>query len=280
MKLSEHREILKNSRDFTTDLTRCKKTLINHLRCCGYYNLPEKILNRFVDLIFTAQQEKPFFFHENKEGTPAMWNSPRDWDKKHYRYEWGHLRSRNQNGFEADKVENLALLSARGNQHIQSSLDIDEVMEIFEGSQLEKTASENLDRRMKLFSSTRWELLMKEMQAHWAPTGGKNVSNDEVLECFTNHTWARSGALHTNTNNLYSYNRVISYIPTHDEGCVHIHNYTSKSMEGVVGQKSSKTTATHVTKLIRHCKKNNKNYKIIPGENEQTFKRKRGSLRK
>ena len=278
--LNEHRQTLKKHKDFETDIKRCKKSIISHLMACGYYNLPDSILEQFVDLIFTAQQKKPFFYSENKEEKPADWNSPKDWDKNYYRYEWGHLNSKNQNGFEANNVENLALLSARGNQHIQSSLDINEVIEIFEGSQIQKTASKNLERRRKLFSSLEWATLMLEMKKYWAPTEGKNTNNSEVIKHYTSNSSARSGALHTNKNVLYSYNRIISYVAANDNKCIYIYNYTAKTIDGIAGQKSSKTTSTHVCQLIRYCQEHNIRYKIIPGIQKETFKRERGTSSK
>lgn len=67
-------------------------------------------------------------FHVEGTELPLCWNSPKDWEKDYIKYEWGHLLSRNQNAATADRIENLALYSARCNQHIQTSLDVQELM--------------------------------------------------------------------------------------------------------------------------------------------------------
>ena len=277
MKLNEHRNIMKKNKDFLSDIERCKKTLVNHLMSAGYYNLPENLLDKYISLIFSAQNQKPFFYYENKSGIPVVWNSPRDWDKKYYRYEWGHLHSKNQNGIGAHNIENLALLSARGNQHIQTSLDIEEVLDIFKGSKIECVVAENLAKRERLFSSDEWNSLKTEMKKYWAPTEGQVTKNSGVVSSFIEGAPARAGSLHTNNGKLYSYNRVISY---KNKKTIFIHNYTSQKIDKVEGIKSSKTTAGHVNYILKKCKKLKISYEILPGTESQTFKRKRGTFKK
>jgi hypothetical protein len=91
------------------------------------------VVDRFVDAIFATQDEKPFF-HVDGE-LLYCWNAPKDWDKDYIRYEWGHLSSRNQNKV-AHNIQNLCLQSARCNQHVQTSMDIDEVLKWLDGSQV------------------------------------------------------------------------------------------------------------------------------------------------
>ncbi|OEE06368.1 hypothetical protein OC7_01995 [Vibrio cyclitrophicus ZF270] len=78
------------------------------------------------------------------------------------KYEWGHLKSRNQNGDAAYCAQNLCLQSARCNQHIQSSMNVEELKEY--GGKLEQVISKNLDERASLFSSDKWQELLTELE--------------------------------------------------------------------------------------------------------------------
>jgi hypothetical protein len=93
---------------------------------------------------------------------PYCWNAPKDWDKDYIRYEWGHLSSRNQNEG-AHHIENLCLQSARCNQHIQTSMDIGEVLFWLEGSRVAERARVVLERRQQFFSSDGWKDLFNEL---------------------------------------------------------------------------------------------------------------------
>ena len=277
MKLSEHRKNLKNTRDFHTDLERCKGTLRNHLKACGYYNVPEHLLEKFVKLVFLSQQNRPFFYFETDTGTPVVWNTVKDWDKQYFRYEWGHLKSKNENKEQANNIHNLALLSGRGNQHIQSALDIDEVLETFEGSKFEKIARKNLKRRQLLFKHPQWKSMLDELSEYWAPTMGKSMNNPEVLKNYLQGKNGRAGSLHTNNGKLYSYDRVVSYV---QDGTVYIYNYTPKEINGVEGIKTSTTTSRHVSSILKECKSKRVKYCILRGIKKETFKRNRGSFNK
>ena len=92
----------------------------------------------------------------------SCWNAPKDWDKDFIRYEWGHLHSRNQNE-SAHDVENLCLQSARCNQHVQTSMDITEVIGWLEGSRVAERVRIVLDRRRRLFDSQVWKTLAEEL---------------------------------------------------------------------------------------------------------------------
>ena len=111
-------------------------------------------LATIIRLLFEAQEERPFFHVEGTE-LPLCWNSPRDWDKSYIKYEWGHLRSRNQAQDKAHKLKNLGLYSARCNQHIQTSMHIEELMVY--GGILAQRISNVLTNRRKLFSSEEWQ---------------------------------------------------------------------------------------------------------------------------
>ncbi|HFQ5405238.1 TPA: hypothetical protein ACGVBQ_004298 [Vibrio vulnificus] len=163
--LLEHRESLKNNiQAYDVDIQRCYGTVVKHLKDAGYkritLNRAESIIQQFVDLIFEAQERKPFFHIESSSGLPYCWNSPskNGWDIDYIKYEWGHLQSRNQNGDAAHCVQNLCLQSARCNQHIQSSMNVDELKEY--GGKLKKTIDKHLCKREKLFASDEWKALL------------------------------------------------------------------------------------------------------------------------
>ncbi|WP_139443911.1 hypothetical protein [Aeromonas veronii] len=169
--LLEHRENLKNNiRAYEIDIERCYGTVVKHLKDAGYkritLNRAESLIKRFVDLIFEAQDCKPFFHIESSSGLPYCWNSPskNGWDVDYIKYEWGHLQSRNQNGDAAHCAQNLCLQSARCNQHIQSSMNVGELKEY--GGKLEQSINKNLDKRDTLFASSKWKDLLVELE-HW-----------------------------------------------------------------------------------------------------------------
>ncbi len=161
-KLIDHRRALaENERAYSYEFTdenieRLVKTLMPHLKNAG---LTVTLGNSFEDLaqiirlLFLAQDERPFFHVEGTE-LPLCWNSPRDWDKNYIKYEWGHLRSKNQAQDKAHKLENLGLYSARCNQHIQTSMNIEELMVY--GGVLAQRISNVLTARRKLFGSIEW----------------------------------------------------------------------------------------------------------------------------
>ena len=123
--LLEHRkELAANPECYTKDHGRATGTLVQHLKNVGYPRITEGSgqaeRREFVRLIFEAQDQRPFLHIEAP--LPYCWNSPyKDgWVHNYIRYEWGHLLSRNQNPEDAFDVQNLCLMSARFNQHIQS----------------------------------------------------------------------------------------------------------------------------------------------------------------
>ncbi|MBN2657904.1 MAG: hypothetical protein JXR86_12645 [Spirochaetales bacterium] len=131
MTLYEHRMNLKNNPNaYTEDLERCYQSIIIHLKNAGYkkitYNKATEEIIELVNLLFEAQDNKPFLHIDYGDGLPFCWNSPYKgaWELNYIKYEWGHLESRNQNGRTAHNIENLCLQSARCNQHIQSSMNI------------------------------------------------------------------------------------------------------------------------------------------------------------
>lgn len=167
--LLEHRKNLKkNTQAYEIDLERCYGTVVKHLKDAGYkritLNRAGSLIKQFVELIFDAQDRKPFFHIQSKSGLPYCWNAPSKdgWDVDYIKYEWGHLQSRNQNGDAAFCVQNLCLQSARCNQHIQSSMNVDELKEY--GGKLELIINKNQKQREDLFSTNKWQNLLKELE--------------------------------------------------------------------------------------------------------------------
>lgn len=165
--LLQHRqELAANPVVYTRDLDRVATTLVQHLKKVGYHRLTAgrsaTERKEFVRLIFRAQAEKPFLHIEAL--LPYCWNTPYHggWNFDYIRYEWGHLRSINQNPLSAFDVENLCLMSARCNQHIQSSMNVDELLVY--GGALEAVIQKNLAARQALFLSEEWKSLLTRLE--------------------------------------------------------------------------------------------------------------------
>lgn len=167
--LQDHRESLrKNGNAYTYDIPRCYGTVVKHLKDAGYTKItlnraPNEIKD-FVDYIFEAQDKKPFFHIDASCGLPFCWNAPSKggWDVDFIKYEWGHMNSRNQNGDRAHCIENLCLQSARCNQHIQSSMNVEELLEY--GGRLAEVIMKNKASRVALFSSEKWQFLLERLE--------------------------------------------------------------------------------------------------------------------
>lgn len=155
-----------NPNAFEADVPRLSKTLVPHLKRSGYSRSGIKVARPFVaevvELLFNAQGRRPLFHIEGE--LPYCWNAPGSWQRDYIRYEWGHLRSRNQNT-DAEHIENLSLCSARCNQHIQTSMDIDEVRAWLDGSQVARRIDEVLQQRTQLFQSPAWQELCGRLSA-------------------------------------------------------------------------------------------------------------------
>ena len=165
--LRAHREALAaNPLAYSYDFPRLRETAVNHLRQCGFNRVTltrcPKLVDQFVALIFESQDRLPFFHVEGH--LPFCWNSPKAWDKNYISYEWGHVRSRNQNQ-DAHQIDNLCLQSARCNQHIQTSMDIEEVILWLAGSPVAERARQVLNKRKELFASENWKNLLKELES-------------------------------------------------------------------------------------------------------------------
>lgn len=168
-KLIDHRRFLsENHKAYSHEIEdenieRLVKSLVPHLKNAGLKVSSSKNfkeLSQIIKLLFSVQEDRPFFHVEGTE-LPLCWNSPKDWDKNFIKYEWGHLRSRNQAEDDAHKLENLGLYSARCNQHIQTSLHIEELMVY--GGILAQRISNVLTARRKLFESKEWKDIVSKI---------------------------------------------------------------------------------------------------------------------
>lgn len=164
MKLIEHRIIINQNPDaYDLDLRdyRLVKSIINHIREDFPNTRFEKnkriILKEIVYLLFEAQEHRPFFHVEGTE-LPLCWNRPSDWNINYIKYEWGHLLSRNQRPEKSSSLENIGLYSARCNQHIQSSMNIQELM-VYGGLLAQRISNVLINRRI-LFASDKWNQLV------------------------------------------------------------------------------------------------------------------------
>ena len=167
--LHSHRKNLqKNPLAYSEDIERCYTTVVKHLKDAGYKSItlnraPQEI-QEYVDLLFLAQDQRPYFHIETSSMLPFCWNSPskNGWDINYIKYEWGHLQSINQNEGTAHNIENLCLQSARCNQHIQSSLNVDELKAY--GGKLEEVIIKNELSRKQLFESDQWKDLLNRLE--------------------------------------------------------------------------------------------------------------------
>jgi hypothetical protein len=168
IKLIDHRNMLNANREtYIHDLKndRLANTLITHIRKdysgIRFATKKKQIIKKIVNLLFEAQEQRPFFHIEGTE-LPLCWNRPKDWDCDYIKYEWGHLFSKNQNPDKKNIIENLGLYSARCNQHIQSSMNIQELM--IYGGILAQRISNVLTNRRKLFETQNWKGLINELE--------------------------------------------------------------------------------------------------------------------
>lgn len=168
MKLIDHRRIIEQNVDaYIKDLEsdRLVGTLINHLKQdfigVKFNSTKKATVKEIIELIFETQDKRPFFHIEGTE-LPLCWNRPADWDCDYIKYEWGHLLSRNQNPDNYSSIENLGLYSARCNQHIQSSMNIRELM-VYGGLIAQRISNVLLKRRL-LFASDMWKQKIESLK--------------------------------------------------------------------------------------------------------------------
>lgn len=168
IKLIEHRTIInQNLEAYTKDLEndRLVKSMINHIRKdfpnVRFNDSKKKKLKIIVEYIFETQSKRPFFHVEGTE-LPLCWNRPADWDINYIKYEWGHLLSQSQSPETSSSIQNIGLYSARCNQHIQSSMNIQELMVY--GGLLAQRISNVLTQRRILFESDKWKECLQDLR--------------------------------------------------------------------------------------------------------------------
>ena len=110
-----------------------------------------------ADMIFEAQGKKPLFqFGEDI----VAWNRPSYWNLNYIKYEIGHKLPVNAGG--TSHPENLCYMSARCNQHIQSSLEMHNVLDwYFSHNDEVKNRLKNLD---ELYLSENWKQKLEEIR--------------------------------------------------------------------------------------------------------------------
>ena len=106
-----------------SEIERLDKTFVIHLRSMKIkYTKPERISK--IKKILEIQKYTCAF----ADGDPSYcWNHVRDKELDYVKLEWGHKIPRSH-GEIAHKEDNLILLCARCNNHIQSSRTIEEII--------------------------------------------------------------------------------------------------------------------------------------------------------
>ncbi len=168
IKLQQHRAGLKNIAPTPEETTRLAKRLgqIIDKSTYQYANYPSHQLVRedIVLALLETQNRKPFFWIRAK--LPFCWNHVKDWNLDFIKYEWGHINPRNSAALaNQDIIENLCLMSARCNNHIQSSLPMDEVRKLFGKSTAGERIDSVLKKRKALFKSRRWQSLITKLNS-------------------------------------------------------------------------------------------------------------------
>jgi hypothetical protein len=108
-------------------------------------------------MIFEAQGNKPLFQFGNEI---TSWNRPSYWNLNYLKYEIGHKTPVNAGG--TSHPENLCFMSARCNQHIQSSLEMNYVIDwYFSHNDEVKQRLTNLEN---LYRSELWNQKMHELK--------------------------------------------------------------------------------------------------------------------
>ena len=162
--LNAHREMLAaNQSRFIEDKERAVKNWVEHAWKCARTTTTRMSkkqatphLREMALLVWEAQGGVPLF-NFGRDGAIPCWNRPQDGLKDYIRYEIGHMDPTSNGG--SSKPENLCFQSARCNQHIQSSLHMDEVVAYY--FQTNNEVLERLKSLQRLHNSKGWASLRK-----------------------------------------------------------------------------------------------------------------------
>lgn len=129
-----------------------------YIRSLGHRRFVEKAAR----MISVAQNQQPFFWIS--ADLPFCWNHPKDWNLSFIKYEWGHLIPKHGSNYTGNPFENLCLMSARCNNHLQSSLSMAELLSAFSGSAVGDRIAVVLSNRDELFRSVEWRDCMSALR--------------------------------------------------------------------------------------------------------------------
>ena len=115
------------------------------------------LLREMAVMVWEAQGGEPLF-HFGNYGD-VCWNVPQRGLKNYITYEIGHMEPTSNGG--SSEPENLCFQSGRCNQHIQSSLPIEQVVSYY--FQTNKEVLERLERLKRLHTSERWLSIRKQV---------------------------------------------------------------------------------------------------------------------
>jgi len=162
--LHSHRNAIKdNSIAFSEDKERALENMTKHIWNWVKIVSPDakknQIKNYLLELaimIFEAQGQKPLFqFGEEI----TAWNRPGDWNYNYIRYEIGHKTPINAGG--TSHPENLCFMSARCNQHIQSSLEMHNVLDWYFSNNTE--VQDRVNSLEELYKSEEWKNIIVQI---------------------------------------------------------------------------------------------------------------------
>ena len=163
--LYKHRQMLAaNNSCFLQDKDRAIKNWISHSwsytkdKVLGNKRHYHNLLEDMAEMVWEAQDGKPLFQFESSSGLPMSWNRPQNGEEDYIRYEIGHINPKLSGG--NSHPNNLTFQSARCNQHIQSSLGLDEVTLYFASI---PEVTDRINRVFQLHSSIAWKQKLSKL---------------------------------------------------------------------------------------------------------------------
>jgi hypothetical protein len=164
--LTEHRAGLRQIAPTPAELVRLTRRLCEIVRdedideAYPHFEHPgnRSAVAEVVQLLVAAQGDRPFFWFDFP--LPVCWNAPGGWTLDYVQYQWGHIQPKNSGRAARDPLRNLCLMSARCNNHLQSAVPMDELLDMLEGSKFAERGRAVLAARARLFALPRWSELM------------------------------------------------------------------------------------------------------------------------